>query len=351
MQTLIDEYRGHLEGERNLASPTVRNYLDDLKPLFEFLKIEDVDVSAKMDGLKRFIVRNSDDFVNREYRRFLLSYLAWLMNARNTRINQGNSSQGHERTSAVRHLASLRSFFRFLIAKNYMPNAPIWKRGSTTMRGLIPKTGKRLPQVLHKAEAERIISATLDSVPSKRAERLKLRDAALLEVMYGSGLRLSEVVNIDLDDIDMNNSNLRVKGKGRKERVVPLSRPSIDALVKYLHMGRPRLVVDQTTRALFANRYGSRISGRSVQELVKYYALISGLDSNVRPHTLRHSFATHLLDGGADIRVVQELLGHSTPTTTQIYTHISPAQARKAYLSAHPRANSSEVYDGNISGN
>ena len=149
----------------------------------------------------------------------------------------------------------------------------------------------------------------------------------------------------------MINRNIRIRGKGRKERVVPLSRPSVDALAKYLHMGRPHLVVDQTRRELFSNRYGSRLSGRSVQELVEYYALIAGLDSNVRPHTLRHSFATHLLDGGADIRVVQELLGHSTPTTTQIYTHISPTQARKAYLAAHPRATNSEVSNGNISSN
>ncbi|PZC50062.1 MAG: integrase/recombinase XerC [Chloroflexi bacterium] len=351
MGTLIDEYRGYLLGERNLALPTVRNYLDDLKPLFEFLKIEHIDVSDTMAEFRAFILRNAKDSINREYRRFLLSYLAWLMNTRITKSNRANKTQGHVRSSAVRHLASLRSFFRFLIVKNYMPNAPIWKRGSTTMRGLIPKTGKRLPQVLHKMEAEVIISATSRSASEKRAIPLQLRDAALLEIMYGSGLRLSEVVNIDLDDLDIKNRNLRVRGKGRKERVVPLSRPSVDALAKYLHMGRPHLVVDQTKKELFSNRYGSRLSRRSVQELVKLYAFKAGLDSTVRPHTLRHSFATHLLDGGADIRVVQELLGHSTPTTTQIYTHISPTQARKAYLAAHPRATKLEIKNENISSN
>ena len=210
------------------------------------------------------------------------------------------------------------------------------------MRGLIPKMPKRLPQVLYRQEADSLIEQPKVSSKEGRAKPLLLRDAALLELLYGSGLRLSEVAGLNLADIDVRNRTVRVVGKGNKERMVPLSRPSIEALNNYAAQGRPNLIADIRSQALFLNRYGGRLSQRSVQTLVQRYALRAGLSRDIHTHTLRHSFATHLLDGGADLRVVQELLGHASPATTQVYTHVSPAQARKAYLAAHPRASAPE---------
>ncbi len=342
MDQVLEEYRTHLQGERNLSPATVRNYVDDLAPFFEFLKNEGMGEEDPLQGLRGFLLRKGEEAVNQEYRRFVLSYVAWLMNTRYTNLGKANQEQGHARMSTVRNLASIRSFFRFLISRGRMPSSPIWNRGSAGMRGLIPKMPKRLPQVLYRQEADSLIEQPKVSSKEDRAKPLLLRDAALLELLYGSGLRLSEVTGLDLADLDVRNRTVRVIGKGNKERMVPLSRPSIEALNNYAAQGRPHLIAHRRSQALFLNRYGGRLSQRSVQMLVQRYALRAGLSSDIHTHTLRHSFATHLLDGGADLRVVQELLGHASPATTQVYTHVSPAQARKAYLAAHPRAGAPE---------
>jgi site-specific recombinase XerD len=202
---------------------------------------------------------------------------------------------------------------------------------------LIIKLDSRGP-VLYKQEAQVLVEKPQSSPTEHRDPALLLRDAALLELLYGSGLRLSELAALDLADTDMASRTVRVLGKGNKERSVPMGRPCVEALSRYLEAGRLKLHSRASAQALFLNRYGGRLSRRSVEEVVKRYALRANLPQDVHTHTLRHSFATHLLDGGADLRVVQELLGHSSPTTTQVYTHVSPAQARKVYLAAHPRA-------------
>jgi len=165
-----------------------------------------------------------------------------------------------------------------------------------------------------------------------------LRDSAILEVLYSAGLRVAEICSLNNGDIDFQASELRVVGKGDKERVALLGRPALRAVEAYLHKSRPEMVARPSETALFLNRYGGRLSARSIERLVKRYALKAGLDPNFHTHTLRHSFATHLLDGGADLRVVQDLMGHSSPATTQIYTYVSTEQARKVYLQSHPRA-------------
>ena len=358
MDPLLQQYHSHLQGERNLAPPTVRNYLDDLVPFFQFLDSEGLDTGDGLAKLKEFVLRNGDQSVHQEYRRLLLSYVAWFMGARATNPGKRNQTQGHARASAVRNLASLRSFFRFLIGQGMMPTAPLWNRGSTSMRGLVPRLPQRLPQPLYHHEALALVEQAKGSPSETRAEPLLLRDAAILELLYGSGLRLSELAGLDLGDMDMAGHTVRVTGKGNKQRTVPIGRPCVEALGHYLERGRPHLVssirqslpvppVGEHRRrgngqALFLNRYGGRLSRRSVEQLVQRYALRAGLTHGVHTHTLRHSFATHLLDGGADLRVVQELLGHASPATTQIYTHVSPAQARKVYLASHPRATSEE---------
>ena len=209
------------------------------------------------------------------------------------------------------------------------------------MRRLIPKLPQRLPQALFREEAEALLD-TAHGPPENRAEPLVLRDGAILELLYGSGLRLAEVAALNLGDVSTAQRTVRVTGKGNKERIVPVSRPGAAAVQRYTERGRPCLVATRHTEALLLNRYGGRLSGRSIEEIVRRYALRAGLTHGVHTHTLRHSFATHLLDGGAELRVVQELLGHASPATTQIYTHVSQAQARKVYLSAHPRAEKEE---------
>jgi integrase/recombinase XerD len=210
------------------------------------------------------------------------------------------------------------------------------------MRGLIPRLPQLLPQVLYRQEAKALIDQAQESPSESRAEPLLLRDATILEVLYGSGLRLAELESLDLGDIDTVSRTVRVAGKGNKQRMVPVNHRCAQALINYLDRGRPQLLSSRPGQALFLNRYGSRLSRRSIEQVVKRYALRAGLVHGVHTHTLRHSFATHLLDGGADLRVVQELLGHASPATTQIYTHVSPAQARKVYLASHPRATSEE---------
>jgi len=168
------------------------------------------------------------------------------------------------------------------------------------------------------------------------------RDRAILELLYASGLRVSELASLDIDQIDIANREIRVWGKGAKERLALMGKPAAAALRLYLQQGRPQLLGKGRGRALFINRYGERLTERMVQHLVKRYAKKAGLNREVRPHLLRHSFATHLLDGGADLRVVQELLGHASLGATQVYTQVAQSRARRVYDLAHPRAKGNE---------
>ncbi|MBI4339690.1 MAG: tyrosine-type recombinase/integrase [Chloroflexi bacterium] len=338
MDTLLTPYRMHLLGQRNLSPATVRNYIADLAPFIQFLEKEGMGGNDSIGLLSAFLNRNGPQAVTGEYRRLLLSYVAWLMGQRVTNPGKANQARGHARASIARCLASLRSFFRYLIAQGAAPPSPMWNRGSTVMRGLIPRQAQRLPQVLYKQEATALVEGPLAAASGPRDAALALRDAALLELLYGSGLRLAEVEGLDLGGLNLAARTVRVVGKGNKERAVPMGRPCVEALARYLEAGRPNLQCRSSGGAVFLNRYGGRLSRRSVEQLIKRYALRTDLPAEVHTHTLRHSFATHLLDGGADLRVVQELLGHSSPATTQVYTHVSPTQARKVYLAAHPRA-------------
>ncbi|MDD4876175.1 MAG: tyrosine-type recombinase/integrase, partial [Dehalococcoidales bacterium] len=192
-----------------------------------------------------------------------------------------------------------------------------------------PKLDKRLPSFLTIEEVKSLLNAPDLSGPAG------LRDRALLELLYASGLRVSELVNLDVEQINFDDNEIRVWGKGSKERVVLMGEPAAVTLKTYLNQGRPELLGKYENTALFLNRYGRRITERLVQRVLEKYARIS-IKKRVYPHMLRHTFATHLLDGGADLRVVQELLGHSSLSSTQIYTHVSRKQAKKVYLAAHP---------------
>jgi integrase/recombinase XerD len=227
--------------------------------------------------------------------------------------------------SRARLLSTLRSFFRFLVAEDLATVDP-----SSTL--IAPRKGKKLPAVLTVKQVERLLGAVVGAQPAD------LRDRAILEVLYGCGCRVSELCGLDVTDLDHSEATLLLRGKGRKQRLVPVGEPALEAMGLYLRAGRPELVGQVPTAALILNQRGGRLSRISVWNLIKRAGAAAGLPERMSPHTLRHTYATHLLEGGADLRVVQELLGHADIGTTEIYTHIDRAWLTEAWLGAHPRA-------------
>jgi len=193
-----------------------------------------------------------------------------------------------------------------------------------------PRLDKRLPEFLTQEEAKRLVESPDTSKPEGQ------RDRALLELLYASGLRVSELVNMNTEQVNLATNEIRVWGKGSKERIVLIGAPAAEALNNYINVGRKELLGGKRNNALFVNRYGGRILIRRVQKILNKYS--KNINKSVHPHILRHTFATHLLDGGADLKVVQELLGHADLSSTQIYTHVTQSRARKIYLAAHPMA-------------
>ncbi len=294
-ERLLHNYVNYLTVERHASPFTVRNYTHNLRHFLEFLIKEKVLTLGEVD---RFLLRR---------------YIAALV------------ERGFDKATVAQKLSALRSFYRYLMRENMVTSNPLADVSS-------PKLARRLPSFLPGEEVKLLLEMPDTSTPQGQ------RDRAMLELLYAAGLRVSELVGLDVAHVDLQSREIRVWGKGSKERMVLMGKPAAVALDLYLRQGRSKLRGDSRTEALFLNRYGKRLSQRAVQKAIKGYALKAGLEGKVHPHILRHSFATHLLDGGADLRVVQELLGHASLTTTQIYTHVTQSQARKVYLKAHPRA-------------
>lgn len=292
----LKEYEQHLLAIRQLANPTVRNYMNDLAAFMEFL--------AETDHIEKVL---SPD------RRRLRSYLAWLANRK------------YAKASVSRKLTALRTFF------GWMQETGRVESNETDMVSA-PKQPRTLPYVVSESEIERLLDAPDTSTT------LGLRDRALLEMIYASGVRVSEVNAMEIADVEPKSRECRVFGKGSKQRIVLLGSSAVHWLTNYIAHSRPKLATRRSGDAMFLNNLGGRLSERGIQSVVKKHALAAGLDSVFHTHNLRHSFATHLLNGGADLRVVQDLLGHESPSTTQVYTHVSAEQARKVYLNAHPGA-------------
>jgi len=225
--------------------------------------------------------------------------------------------------SIARKLAALRAFYAYLVRIDILPTHPLRRVGT-------PKLPYRLPHYLSVDETVALLGAPDAGTPQGQ------RDRAILELLYSTGLRVSELVSLDVGDVDWGQREARVWGKGDKERIVIIGRPALRVLRTYLQEARPHLAGERTTPALFLNRRGGRLSDRSVRTLVSEYARVAGIEQEVTPHTLRHTFATHLLEGGADLRIVQELLGHSRLTTTQRYTHVSRRHLREEYGKVFP---------------
>jgi integrase/recombinase XerD len=299
----LADFFNYLSIEKGLASNTISAYRLDIEKFFHYLSTNQLLIEQ----------------VTSEH---LASYVAWLRGLENTEFKIGESS-------IARNVISIRSYFAYLAKEHKFDNPSINFKP--------PKIGKRLPKAL-----------TIDQVMSMLnivgSDLISSRDKALVELLYATGARVSELINLntlDISTVDTEaglTTTVKLKGKGGKERVVPIGSFAVAAVNDYLVRSRPTLLKVSTQKALFLNRRGGRLSRQSAWNLVANAAERAGLLDQVTPHSMRHSFATHLLDGGADIRVVQELLGHSSVTTTQIYTLITIDHLRESYANAHPRS-------------
>lgn len=294
MHPSIDAFINHLRTERRASSHTIRSYEDDLGLYGSYLaELQGADVDPMSADPAR-----------------LRRYSAWL------------ASRGYAPSTVARRLSSLRSYFRYLRRQGLVVADP-----AAGLRN--PKQAKRLPRLLRVDEVIRL----LEAVPLETAAGV--RDRAMLETLYGGGLRVSELVGLDLNDLDAETDMVRVRGKGRRERLCPVGPVAAEWIRRWIRLREPK---HPREPAVFLNQRGSRLTTRSVGRLLEAHLLRAGLVDAASPHTLRHSFATHLLDGGADLRSVQELLGHRNLTTTQIYTHVTQDRILDIYHEAHPRA-------------
>ncbi|MHC5537613.1 tyrosine recombinase XerC [Singulisphaera rosea] len=294
MHPTIRAYLDHLKVEQNASTHTIRSYEVDLGLFQQFLEEEDGEEADPTSADSRRLRR----------------YSAWL------------NGRGYAASTTARRLASLRSYYRFQRRQGLLDTDP-----AGGLRN--PKQARRLPKMLRVEEVIQL----LDAIPT--GEALGVRDRAMLETLYGGGLRVSELVGLNLKDFDHEQEMVRVRGKGRRERLCPVGRMATLWVSRWLEMRRPK---QPDEPAVFLNRFGGRLTTRSVGRLLEEYLLGLGLDPSASPHTLRHSFATHMLDRGADLRSVQELLGHRKLTTTQIYTHVTQERMISIYQDAHPRA-------------
>ncbi|MCA1685794.1 MAG: tyrosine recombinase XerC [Planctomycetia bacterium] len=297
MHPTVTAFLDHLKIERNASPNTVRSYEDDLNQFCQFL-----DESQRLGP-------DQGDPTAADAKR-LRRYSAWL------------SGRGYAASTVARRLASLRSFYRFQRRQGTMSADP-----SGGLRN--PKQPQRLPRMLRVEDVIRLLDAIATDTPAG------VRDRAMFETLYGGGLRVSELVGLNLDDVDADQQLLRVRGKGRRERLCPVGPLTTTWIGHWVALRVPKKAGEP---AVFLNRFGTRLTARSVGRLLEDHLKGLGLDPGASPHTLRHSFATHLLDRGADLRSVQELLGHRSLATTQIYTHVTQDRIHDAYRKAHPRA-------------
>jgi integrase/recombinase XerD len=295
---LMLDFLAYLEFERGLSRNTLEAYRSDLLQFGRFLeKRGESAVTASSADVSDF-----------------LSGLA-----------QGNGRPPASAATIHRKAACLRSFYRHLRREGVRDSDPTAALSS-------PRRGRKLPQVLTRDEVNRLLSMPQGTEPAA------LRDRALLETMYACGLRASETIGLELADLDLEEQVLRARGKGSKERVVPIGRKAVEALCLYLERGRPKLVSGRVEPHLFVNFRGGPLTRQGLYKIVRRHALRAGLADRMSPHTLRHTFATHLLSGGCDLRSVQEMLGHADVSTTQLYTHLSSQRLKEVYFRAHPRA-------------
>lgn len=295
MEQMVDTYMLHLKVERGLAQNTLDSYRRDLNKFTRYLRRNDVNTLDDVD------------------RRTIMSFMEDLHN------------QHRAPATISRNLAAIRSLYSFLIVENLVNTNPATELDT-------PKIPKRLPNVMTVSQV-----ATLLEQPNIRTPA-GLRDKAMLELLYATGIRVSELVDLNIVDVNLEMGFLRCLGKGSKERIVPMGKTAIEAVGSYLQKGRGKLLRNSEEQAVFLNVHGGRLTRQGFWKILKKYVRQAGFQGDITPHTLRHSFATHLLENGADLRSVQEMLGHSDISTTQIYTQVTAIHLRDVYQQSHPRA-------------
>ncbi len=298
MTEYLADFLRHLAFEKRASDHTVKSYREDLTQAIDFFRSQPGGDALTPERLAA---------------RHLRAFLAWL------------SEQGYARTTIARRLAALRSWLRFLCIRGVLPYNP-----ADGLRG--PRRERALPHFLATDDVTKLLEAPAPTT-------LGTRDKAIFETLYSAGLRVSELVGLNLDDLDLDGGTLTVRGKGKRERLALLGNHAVEAIRAWL-ADRQLFAAAATERALFLNHRGGRLTSRSVGRHMTRYLAQTGLDARTSPHSLRHSFATHLLDAGADVRSVQELLGHRSLGTTQVYTHVTTTRLHESYAKAHPRAGS-----------
>jgi integrase/recombinase XerD len=297
VESLIQEFIDYLGHEKGLANNTLESYSRDLKQYYGFLTGDSPAPPSLANASQSTIV----------------AYLMYLR------------KQGKATATIARRLAALKAFYQFLVKENYVDQDPTDDLSS-------PKLERKLPKVLTVEEVERLLAQPDTQTPVGK------RDKAMLELLYATGIRVSELVNLNVTDVDLREGFIRCMGKGSKERVVPMGDIAVSALRAYLDGARQKVIADPKEKAVFVNHHGKRLTRQGFWKIVKKYAAQAQIRKEITPHTLRHSFATHLLENGADIRAVQEMLGHADISTTQIYTHVTKDRLKDVYARSHPRA-------------
>ena len=292
---ILDHFLNYLLIDRTLSENTIKSYEFDIQSFFNFLKVEKREIKN---------VSQVD----------LQQYLAHLYDL------------GFATTTVSRHLSTIRAFYGYLLMEGQIKASPCELIDS-------PKLPKNLPTVLNLEEVTRLLDSFTNESPNDN------RNQAMIELLYASGMRVSELLDLNLEDLYLEMGFVRCMGKGSKERIVPIGEMAIKAMVDYLRGSRQKLLkAHKQTDALFLNRLGTRMSRQGFWKILKQQARLAGIKKNISPHKLRHSFATHLIENGADLRIVQELLGHADISTTQIYTHMSKSHLKKVIADTHPRA-------------
>jgi len=302
LKKYIELYAFFLKNEKNYSNYTIVSYRNDLIQFFNYLKLYRILKDDKIEYVDRSVMRK---------------YIVYL------------KKSDYSARSISRKISTVRSFFKFCLREGIIKVNP-------TINLITPKINKKLPYFLYLQEVNKLIETPLKNTI------FGIRDRAILELLYGTGIRVGELVNLNICNIDLYEKTIIVFGKGSKERILPLGNPSIRAIQEYLssrNLFEKKIFVNKNDlEALFLNCLGGRLTARSIRRIIIKYMKMAGLNKKISPHVLRHSFATHLLEGGADLRSVQELLGHKSLSTTQIYTHITKERLKTIYKKSHPRA-------------
>ncbi|MCM3722206.1 MULTISPECIES: tyrosine recombinase XerC [Solibacillus] len=295
LQSQLDQFIRYVQLEKNFSLHTVREYTSDLEEFFAFLHAEGIQKITEVEYIHARL------YVTKLY------------------------DEQKARTSISRKISSIRSFFRFLNREQNIDDAPF--------RSLYhPKKEERLPSFFYEEELKELFEKNEGDEP------IQIRNMALLELLYATGMRVSECVSLELTDIDFHYNIVRVMGKGRKERIIPFGQYAHDALIRYIDRVRPTLMKKENHQKVFVNMRGGELTTRGVRYILSEMIENASMHTKIYPHMLRHTFATHLLNNGADMRTVQELLGHANLSSTQIYTHVTKEALRKTYMNSHPRA-------------